>query len=885
MLVGVDDKDQHNDNDYENDKYIVDEDKLKTVFNDSKPMIDEEDEIKPQSKPGYEVKSQLIENTIGGLSPINISKEMRQSFLDYSMSVITSRALPDARDGLKPVHRRILYSMFEQGITDSGSFKKCARIVGDVLGKYHPHGDSAVYESMVRMAQEFSMRYPLVNGHGNFGSIDGDEAAAMRYTEAKMTKISGEIVKDLRKDTVDFINNYDGSEQEPLVLPNKIPNLLINGVTGIAVGMATSIPPHNLTETLNAIIALAKNPAITLEELMIHVVAPDFPTRGLILGLDNVKRAYETGRGSVTIRAKTHIEELSNGKKRIVVTEIPFMVNKSRLVEKIAELVKDKTIEGITDLRDESSREGIRIVIELRRDVFPEVLRNQLFKSTALQSNIQMNLLAIVNGVPKTLNLKQILEVFLDHQKDIVKRRSKFELRKNEERAHILEGLKIAIENIEDIISIIRKSQDEKEASTKLKTLFELSDKQTKAIVDMRLSRLTGLAIENMNEELKQLDIKIKELNDILNNEHVLIDVIIGELNQNKGLFGDERRSEIISGEISIDNEDLIPQKDIAITLTRKGYVKRVPLEQFEIQHRGGVGAKAMTTYEDDDVDKIITTTTHTDLLIFTSFGKVYRIRSHQLPEMSKQAKGMPFVNIINISKDEQVVSLLTTNEYLPSKYLLTVTKKGTVKRTSLEDYSRINRNGKRALTLKENDKLVEAMIVTNNDDIIIGGSNGNAVRFDVLNIRPMGRTATGVKGINLEKTASVVGAATSNRGTLVLSIGKDGFGKLTPISDYRKTLRGAKGVKAINVKKAGDLKFVSVVNGNENILVTTKQGITIRINLEQVSRSSRGTKGVKIISINANNAIKSIAIIDTKEISEQVEEAIRKTQEIKLFD
>lgn len=883
MLILEDDNNQ--DNNHEDDKYIVSEDKLKTVFAEEKLEDKDEIETRPQNKPNYEVKSQLIENSIDGLNPINISKEMRQSFLDYAMSVITSRALPDARDGLKPVHRRILYSMHEQGIMENSAYKKSARIVGDVLGKYHPHGDTPVYEAMVRMAQDFSMRYPLVDGHGNFGSIDGDAPAAMRYTEARMSKMASEVVKDLKKDTVDFILNYDGSESEPVVLPTKIPNLLVNGVTGIAVGMATSIPPHNLDETLNAVIALAKNPEITIQELMTFITAPDFPTGGLILGLENVKKAYETGKGSVTIRAKTNIEELANGKKRIIVTEIPYNVNKAKLIEKIAELAKDKVVDGITDLRDESSRSEIRIVIELRRDVFPEVLKNQLFKSTSLQTNFQINILSLVKGVPSILNLKQVLNVFLDHQKDVVTRRSQFELNKNIARAHILEGLKVAIHSINDIIAIVRNSANDKDAQEKMQNLFKLSHEQSKAIIDMRLGRLTSLAIEKMNQELMQLNLAIEHLTRILNDKNVLIDLIISELSENKGRFYDSRRSEIIDGEISIDNEDLIPQKDIAITMTTKGYVKRVPLEQFQIQHRGGVGTKAMTTYEDDDVDTIITTTTHTDLLIFTSFGKVYRIRAHQLPELSKQAKGVPFVNIINIAKDEQVVSLLTTNEYLPSKYLLTVTKKGIVKRTSLQDYSRINRSGKRALTLKDEDALVDAMIVTNNDDVIIGGSNGNVVRFDVLNVRPMGRTASGVKGISLQKGAIVVGASTSDRTSLVLSIGKDGFGKLTPIDQYRKTLRGAKGVKSINVKKAGDLKFVSVVHGNEDILITTKQGITIRTNLQQISRSSRGTKGVKIISLNAKNVIKSVAVINTKEISEQIAEAIRKTQEIKLAD
>lgn len=869
------------------DKYIVAEERLTTVFSDEKTpqdtLIVEEEYIAPQQAEDYIVKSQLIDFETPNLKPINISKEMRQSFLDYSMSVICARALPDARDGLKPVHRRILYSMHEQGILSQGAHKKSARIVGDVLGKYHPHGDAPVYEAMVRMAQDFSMRYPLIDGHGNFGSVDGDEPAAMRYTEARMSKIANSIVESLKKDTVDFVENYDGSDIEPQVLPTRIPNLLVNGATGIAVGMATSIPPHNLNEILSGVIALAKNAEITIEELMTYIPAPDFPTSGLILGLENVKKAYQTGKGFVTLRAKTHIEELKNGKKRLVVTEIPYMVNKARLVEKIAELVKTKALEGITDLRDESSMHGIRIVIDVRRDIFPEVLRNQLFKSTALQTNFPINFLALVNGIPTVLNLKQMLQVFLNHQIEIVTRRSQFDLDKASARAHILEGLKIAIHNIEDVISIIRDSNNDQMVHQRLSEKYQLSSEQTKAIIEMRLGRLTSLAIEKMNEELSQLKVLMAHLSHILNNFGALIELIIEELSEIKGKFSDNRKSEIVGGEISIDNEDLIPQKDIAITMSSKGYVKRVPLEQFQIQHRGGVGSKAMTTYEDDDVDTIITTNTHNDLLIFTSFGKVYRLRAYQLPELSKQAKGIPFLNLINIEKDEKVVALLSTKEYLPSQDLLTVTKQGIIKRTKFSEYSRINISGKRALGLKEGDALIAAMIVKENDDVIIGSSDGNVVRFDLSQVRKMGRTASGVKGISLNDKATVVGASSSSSQSLILSIGKYGFGKLTPLIDYRKTKRGAKGVKSINVKKAGLLKFVSLVYGHEDMLITTKLGITIRTNLTQVSRSSRGTKGVKIITLGDGNSIKSVDVINTQQIEAQVEEAIRKTQELKI--
>ena len=888
MILDEDKKELDIEEQNDDSKYYVEEEKIKTVFTEKKaPVIVEEDEEVPQEKEGYQVQPQLIEEETDRLAPMSVSSEMRKSFLEYAMSVIVSRALPDARDGMKPVHRRILFGMHELGLTSSGKHKKSARVVGDVLGKYHPHGDSSVYEAMVRMAQDFSMRYPLVDGQGNFGSIDGDGAAAMRYTEARMSKIAGTMVDGIRKNTVDFVDNYDGSDKEPAVLPARIPNLLVTGATGIAVGMATNIPPHNLTEVINGVIQVARNPEITIPELMQFITGPDFPTGGIILGSSGIREGYETGRGSVGIRSKTRIEELKNGKSRIIVEEIPFMVNKANMIEKIAHLVKDKVIEGITDLRDETSRQGIRVVISLRRDVVPEVVLNKLFKLTQLQTNFSMNMLALVDGAPETLNLKRALEVYLNHQIEVVSRRTQFDLEKTEARAHILDGLKIAITNIDQAIKIIRGSSNDADAQAELMKAFELSEIQAKAITDMRLGRLTGLAIEKMNEELTALNLEITKLRNILENRNVLLDVVVSELEEIRDKFGDSRRSEIIEGLGSIADEDLIPQKDIAITMSSNGYVKRIPLEEYQVQNRGGVGSKSMSTYEDDGVEKIVTTTTHTDLLIFTSLGKVYRIRAHQIPELSKQAKGIPFINIIPIEKTEKVISLLSVDSYDQGDFLLTVTKKGIIKKTPIEEYSRINRNGKRALGLRDDDMLIKAMIVNDSQEIVIGGSNGKVVRFDATEVRSMGRTATGVKGIDLsdDLKSKVVGASITSDDSYILSIGQDGFGKKTLVNEYRKTKRGAKGVKSINVEKAGYLKFVEIVRGDEDILIITKQGVTIRTTLSQVATSGRGAKGVKVISLKDDNSIKSIAVIDNAQIQESIDNAIRKTQEISLKD
>lgn len=893
MFFNDEDEDKKNKeiiNDDEDSKYYGHTDELKVVFSDEsevkKIVIDDEEEIIPQNNEEYKVKSQLIEEETEFLAPINVSQEMRKSFLEYAMSVIVSRALPDARDGLKPVHRRILYSMSELGVTSSDPFKKSARIVGDVLGKYHPHGDSAIYESMVRMAQDFSLRYPLIDGHGNFGSIDGDEAAAMRYTEARMSKIANEMIDGLKKNTVDFIPNYDGSEQEPTVLPARFPNLLVSGSVGIAVGMATNIPPHNLGEVIDGVIALARNPEITIEELMQYVKGPDFPTGATILGRKGIIDAYTTGKGSIITRSKTHIELLKNGKSRIIVTEIPYEVKKPAMIEKIATLIKDKKIDGIVDLRDETSRKGIRVVIELRKNVVPEVMLNQLFKLTNLQINYSANMIALVNNEPKLLNLKSALQVYLNHQIDVVTRRVQFDLEKAKARAHILEGLKIAVNNIDEIIKIIRNSKTDAEAQTKMMEVFSLSDKQAKAITEMRLGRLTGLAIEKMNEELNELNDMIRNFEEILANHAKLIQLIIDELTVIKDKYSDERRTEIdINNFGDISDEDLIPEKNILITMSAKGYVKRIPLIEYRVQKRGGVGSSTQTTYSDDDVAKILSTTTHTDLLIFTSFGKVYRLRAHQIPEMSKQAKGIPFLNLIQIEKDERVISLLTTNSYDDDEFLVTITKSGIIKRTPISQYQRINRNGKIALSMREGDELVKAMKVKANDEIILGASNGKVVRFSADEVRPMSRTATGVTGMRFDNPDKeyIIGASNTSEGNVVLSIGANGFGKKTSLADYRQTKRGAKGVKSINAEKSGSLIYVGLVSGNEDIMVVTNKGVAIRTSLDSIADSSRSTKGVRVIQIKDNSKIQSVAILDIEHIEQEVEKEISRTQELML--
>lgn len=811
----------------------------------------------------------------GNIKTTNISSEMRTSFLDYSMSVIVARALPDVRDGMKPVHRRILYAMNDLGIVADKPHKKSARIVGEVIGKYHPHGDIAVYETMVRMAQDFSYRYPLVDGHGNFGSVDGDGAAAMRYTEARMSKISMELLRDINKDTVDWMDNYDGEEHEPVVLPCRFPNLLVNGTTGIAVGMATNIPPHNLGETIDAVIALMENPDITVMELMEdYISGPDFPTGGYILGRAGIKQAYETGRGSIMIRSKVKVEDMPNGKKQIIVTEIPYVVNKAALVEKIASLVREKIIEGITDLRDESNMEGIRIVIELRKDVQSDVILNQLYRMTSLQTSFGVNMIVLVDNAPQQLGLKDVLKCYLDHQIDVTVRRTRFELKKAEDRAHILEGLKIALDHIDAIISLIRSSKDTSIAMNGLMENFGLSEIQAKAILDMQFRRLTGLERQKIEEEYDGLMAQITDLKDILNNHSRVLEIIRSELTEIKEKYNDKRRSEIIDAEIDMQDEDLIPQEDVVITMTVNGYVKRIPVDTYRLQNRGGKGIKGMSMHEDDIVDQFLTMMTHDYLLMFTNQGKVYRIKGYQVPLASRTSKGIPIVNLLNLDKDEKVLAMVPVErENSPAKFLFFVTAQGIVKRVPIEEFENIRQSGKIAINLREGDELISAKPTTGSSQILIAAANGQAIRFDETDVRPMGRTATGVKGFNVNGSR-VIGMTTDFEGQYILSVTEKGYGKKSKLEDYRMTNRGGKGVKTVQVTdKNGPLVFLRAVNGDEDCLIMTNEGIVIRISLEKVSVYSRNTQGVKLISVEDSQSVSTVAIVYKSEDDEETED------------
>ena len=874
----IDDEEEQKDLEFEESdedaKYYDFDDTIKKVFEEPKKLeeSDEDEEYIPQAKEGYKVQSQILETETNGLKPTDLAKVMKSSFIEYAMSVIVSRALPDARDGFKPVHRRILYAMSELGMFHNTAHKKSARIVGEVLGKYHPHGDSSVYEAMVRMAQDFSLRYPLIDGHGNFGSIDGDEAAAMRYTEARMSKIAAAMVDGIKKDTVNFIDNYDGSEKEPVVLPARFPNLLISGTSGIAVGMATSIPPHNLNEVIDAVCALAQNPEITIDELMKIVLAPDFPTGGIVFNRSGLEEAYKTGRGSITMRSRAHIQEFSNGKSRIIITEIPYEVKKTEIMEKIAEHIKNKRIEGIADFKDESNRDGIRITIDVKKTYVPEVILNQLFKLTRLQTNFSFNMIALVNNEPKLLNLKQCLEVYLNHQIEVVTRRIKFDLDKDLARAHILEGLKICIENIDRVIEIIKGSKSDVEAQTKLMKEFNLSDVQAKAIVDMRLGRLTGLAIEKMNEELEQVHARIIEYRSILASKTLLIDLIIKELNEIKELYGDKRRSEINWEMGDIDNEDLIPQKDVVITISSNSYVKRIDLDEYREQKRGGVGSSTVKTYQDDHIKDILIANTHTDLLLFTNLARVYRVRGYEIPVGTKQSKGTPIINIIpSIEKTEKIIKILSINDYSNGTYLITVSKKGIIKKTDISEYERINRNGKYALSLDESDELIDTLIGKDNDEIFIAASNSRVNRFNISEVRSMGRTARGVGGIKLEEEDQVVSVSSSQAGKYIFSIGSKGFGKMSLAESYRKTKRNARGVLALNSDKAGKLVYAATVRGTEDLIIMSNDGIAIRFSLKDVAIVGRNSKGVKLVNLKGRNA----SIVGVAKINDESEEQI----------
>ncbi|MCG1010588.1 DNA gyrase subunit A [Salinicoccus sp. ID82-1] len=806
------------------------------------------------------------------LKEVNISKEMRTSFLDYAMSVIVSRALPDVRDGMKPVHRRILYGMHDNGMTSDKPYKKSARIVGDVMGKYHPHGDSSIYDAMVRMAQDFSYRYPLVDGQGNFGSMDGDGAAAMRYTEARMSKISMEMMRDINKDTIDFQDNYDGNEREPVVLPSRFPNLLVNGTSGIAVGMATNIPPHNLTEVIDAVLAYSEDGEITLPELMEHVKGPDFPTAGLIVGTGGIRKAYETGRGSVMMRSRCEIEMMSNGKERIVVSEIPYQVNKARLVEKIAELARDKKIEGITDLRDETSlASGVRIIIEIRKDKNANVILNNLYKQTPLQTSFGINMLALVKGQPKILGLKEVLAHYLEHQKVIVTRRTKFDLRRAEDRAHILEGLKIALDNIDEIIALIRGSQNDEAARTGLMEQFNLSERQAQAILDMRLRRLTGLERGKIEDEYNEILKTIQYLKEILADDEKLLQIIRDELIEIKEKYGDARRTEITLGSLSdIEDEDLIPEEQIVVTLSHNNYIKRLPSSTYRAQHRGGRGVQGMNTVEDDFVSQIVTMSTHDYIMFFTNKGRVYRLKGYEIPEFSRQSKGIPVVNMLEIDKDEVIGTMIgVKDEDTEDKFLVFATRNGLVKRSPLGDFERINKNGKIAISFRGDDELLAVRLTDGSKDIILGTRDANLIRFEETQIRTMGRTAAGVKGIKLREGDYVIGLDVLTEGQSILVVTDNGYGKCTPEADYRITNRGGMGVKTANLtERIGELVYIAAIDGDEDLMIVTNHGVIIRLVMEEVSSTGRNTQGVRLIKMSDDQKVATVARV--KEVVEE---------------
>jgi DNA gyrase subunit A len=807
----------------------------------------------------------------------NISQEMKASFMDYAMSVIVSRALPDVRDGLKPVHRRILFAMNELGITSDKAYKKSARIVGEVIGKYHPHGDSAVYETMVRMAQDFSFRYMLVDGHGNFGSVDGDSAAAMRYTEAKMSKISMELVRDINKDTIDYQDNYDGSEREPIVLPARFPNLLVNGASGIAVGMATNIPPHQLGEVIDGVLALSKDRDISIPELMEYIPGPDFPTGAEILGRSGIRKAYQTGRGSITLRAKSSIEE-HNGKPRIIFTEIPYQVNKARLIEKIAELVRDKKIEGITDLRDESDRTGMRIVIELRRDVNANVLLNNLYKQTALQSSFGINLLALVGGQPKVLNLKECLEHYLDHQVEVIRRRTAFELRKAEARAHILEGLRIALDHLDEVISLIRASQTTEIARNGLMERFELSYEQAQAILDMRLQRLTGLERDKIEGEYQDLVARIAELKAILADEEKVLEIIREELTEVKDKFNDERRTVISMSEDSFEDEDLIPRSNIAITISHNGYIKRLPISTYRNQRRGGKGIQAMGTNDNDFVQHLFTTSSHHTILFFTNKGKVYRLKGYEIPELGRTAKGIPIINLLQIEQGEYISTVIPIEEFTEDAYLFFLTKYGVAKRTELSSFANIRKGGLFAINLREDDELHGVRLTDGEQELIIGTKQGMSIRFPEKDVRLMGRTAAGVKGISLSGDDHVVGMDIIEEGHEVLIVTEKGYGKRTPIEEYRIQNRGGKGIKTCNItERNGTLVSLKVVSSEHDIMIITASGVIIRMNVDGISTTGRNTQGVTLIRVNEGEEVATVARVDIDD--EDVEEGVEETE------
>lgn len=810
----------------------------------------------------------------GNITETDLSKEIRRDFLEYSMSVIVARALPDVRDGLKPVQRRILFAMNEMNNGPDKPYRKCARIVGDTMGKYHPHGDSSIYGALVYMAQNWNMREVLIDGHGNFGSMDGDGAAAMRYTEARMSKIAVEMLRDLDEDTVDMVPNYDGEEKEPVVLPSRFPNLLVNGSMGIAVGMATNVAPHNLSETIDAVIAVLDEPEITATELMQYIKGPDFPTGAYILGRSGIRKAFETGKGSIVMRAKTDIEDMPNGKKRIVVHEIPYAVNKASLVERIAALARDKQIEGVTDLRDESNMKGIRIVLELRKDVQPEVLLNQLYKLSPLQSNFNVNNVVLFDGVPRQTTMKELLQGYIKFQDEVITRRTAYNLKKAENRAHILEGLRIAVDNLDEVIHTIRSSKDPVTAMTNLMDNFGLDEIQAKAILDMQFKRLTGLEREKIENEYQELLITIADLKDILSHHERVIQIMKDELLAIKDKYGSPRRSEIIDAPADMEDEDLIPVENVIITLSSNGYVKRLTTDTYRVQNRGGRGIKGMELNKDDVIEQFINMSTHDNLLIFTDKGRVFRVRGFNIPAFSRTSKGLPIINVIAMDKNEKVKAMVPyKTEEEDSKFLFFVTKNGIVKRTPVEEFDSIMRNGKRAIILKEDDELAYVRATNGHNEIIIAGSNGKAVRFNEDTIRPSGRSSMGVKGFNTDG-CSVIGMATDSEGKYILTVSENGYGKKSDLNEYRMTNRGAKGVKAANLtEKTGPLVCMRSVDGDEDCMIMTNDGIVIRITLTQVGVYGRSAMGVKVIDVKEDSKVSTISILSPEE-EEEIAEA-----------
>ena len=803
---------------------------------------------------------------------VNLTKEMKTSFIDYAMSVIVSRALPDVRDGLKPVHRRILYGMNELGVTPDKPHKKSARITGDVMGKYHPHGDSSIYEAMVRMAQWWSYRYMLVDGHGNFGSMDGDGAAAQRYTEARMSKIALEMLRDINKNTVDFVDNYDANEREPVVLPARFPNLLVNGATGIAVGMATNIPPHNLGETIDAVKLVMDNPEVTTKELMEVLPGPDFPTGALVMGKSGIHKAYETGKGSIVLRSRTEIEETKTGRERIVVTEFPYMVNKTKVHEHIVRLVQEKRIEGITAVRDESNREGVRFVIEVKRDASANVILNNLFKMTQMQTSFGFNMLAIQNGVPKILSLRQILDAYIEHQKEVVTRRTQFDKEKAEARAHILEGLLIALDHIDEVIRIIRASETDAEAQAELMSKFKLSERQSQAILDMRLRRLTGLERDKIQSEYDELIALIADLADILAKPERVAQIIKEELDEVKRKFGDPRRTELMVGEVlTLEDEDLIEESDVLITLSNKGYIKRLDQDEFTAQKRGGRGVQGTGVKDDDFVRELVSTSTHDHLLFFTNKGRVYRLKGYEIPEYGRTAKGLPVVNLLKLDEGESIQTIINVeSERSDDAYLFFTTRAGIVKRTSVKEFANIRQNGLKALNLKDEDELINVLLTQEDTDIIIGTKLGYAVRFNQSSVRSMSRSATGVKGVNLREGDSVVGARVITDQDEVLIITEKGYGKRTVATEYPTKGRAGKGMKTANITdKNGQLAGLLTVKGDEDLMVITDTGVMIRTNVANISQTGRSTMGVKVMRLDENAKIVTFTTVAAAEKEE----------------